>query len=129
MKFCIHIYLSGIFSRNLIPFAFRKFMLFNNNVHGINFNPVFVCITSRMQMSGNSDLGSPMKVFFCKLSVLSKGNAAEKVCVLLSILMPVSSCNPSLTCLGAVAFRLYHKNMDFGILHSGAAYTIMPIGK
>ena len=36
---------------------------------------------------------------------------------------------PSLTCLGAVAFRLYHKNMDFGILHSGAAYTIMPIGK
>ena len=36
---------------------------------------------------------------------------------------------PSLTCLGAVAFRLYHKNMDFGILHSGAAYAIMPIGK
>jgi len=28
-----------------------------------------------------------------------------------------------------VALRLYHKNMDFGILHSGAAYTIMPIGK
>ena len=28
-----------------------------------------------------------------KLSVLSKGNAAEKICVLLSILMPVSSCN------------------------------------
>ena len=22
-----------------------------------------------------------------------------------------------------------NKNMDFGILHSGAAYTIMPIGK
>ena len=36
---------------------------------------------------------------------------------------------PSLTCLGAVAFRLYHKNMDFGILHSGAAYAIMAIAK
>ena len=75
------------------PVCFPQFMLFNNNVHSINFNPVFVCVTARMQMSGNSDLSSLMKVFFCKLSVLSKGNAAEKICVLLSILMPVSSCN------------------------------------
>lgn len=107
-KLCIHIYLSGISSGSLIPFAFRKFMLFHNNVHVINFNPVFVCVTARMQMSGNSDLSSLMKVFFRKLSVLSKGNAAEKICVLLSILMPVSSCNSKCIacCYGRFLFTI-----------------------